>query len=56
MHNLKEIVCEGITDKCLCALRFRNKKEKAFHQTTYCEDHYKKCEFYQMLMEKYQDE
>lgn len=56
MHNTKEIVCEGLTDKCLCVLLHRSKKEKSFHQHVYCEKEYKKCEFYQMLAEKYSDD
>lgn len=56
MHNTKEIVCEGLTDKCLCVLLFRSKKEKAFHQRTYCEKECGKCEFHLMLQQKYEDE
>ena len=56
MHNDKEIVCEGITDKCKSALHFRGKRDKLFHQTTYCEKQYKKCEYYIMLMDKYKDD
>ena len=56
MHNLKEIVCEGLTDKCLCVLLHRSRKEKLYHQHAYCETKYEQCEYYRMLVHKYPEE
>ena len=56
MHNEKEIVCEGITDKCMSAVHFLSKREKLLYQKTYCEKRYQQCEYYRMLMEKYKDD
>lgn len=44
-------------DKCMHIMRFRRRSDKAFQMTTYCEKHYKKCEYYRFLMcEKYEEE
>ena len=56
-HNEREIRCEGIMDDCSHAIVFKGRGKKAYFQHTYCEDQYRACEYYRMLMhEKYPDE
>lgn len=45
-HNEQEIVCEGMIDGCRSCLRFRETAGKKFHQETYCEKEYKRCEMF----------
>lgn len=45
-HNDGEIVCEGLIEDCRCIMRFRQQEKKTFHQETFCEDQYKRCEMY----------
>ena len=52
-HN---IICEGITDGSTLILKFRKKKDYDIQIDVFCCEHYKKCEVYRMLMEKYEDE
>lgn len=63
MHNSKEIVCEGIItgqlnkgEGSLNVLAFVNQDMKGFYQQTFCENRYKRCPYYQMLMQKYDGE
>ena len=49
-HNEQEIVCEGIIDGCRSCLRFRETAGKKFHQETYCEKEYKRCEMFLSIM------
>lgn len=62
MHNAKEIVCEGIItghlnkgEGSLNVVAFVNQELKGFYQKSFCEENYKKCPYYQMLMQKYED-
>lgn len=43
-HGKQEIVCEGVIDKTQNMIRFNSEKEKRFHQETYCENNYQRCE------------
>lgn len=43
-HSQTEIVCEGLIDDCRSVMRFRSADGKTFHQKTYCEQEYKRCE------------
>ena len=45
-HNDREIVCEGLIDGCRSCMRFRKPGCKTFHQQTYCENQYKRCEMF----------
>ena len=45
-HNDSEIVCEGMIDGCRSCMRFRETTRKKFHQETYCEKEYTRCEMY----------
>ena len=45
-HGKREIVCEGLMDGCKTWIRFDEAEEKTWHQVTYCEHGFKKCEMY----------
>ena len=45
-HSEQEIVCEGMIEGCRSCLRFRETAGKKFHQDTYCEKEYKRCEMF----------
>lgn len=45
-HNNMEIHCEGLIDGCRNCTRFRKTANKIFHQKTFCENQYKRCEVY----------
>ena len=49
-HNDYQIVCEGLIDSCRSVMRFRNTAGKKFHQETYCEKEYERCEMYLSIM------
>ena len=52
----KRIICEGIVGRSTLALTFDRKKDYATQLGVFCCEHYKKCEVYRMLMEKYDEE
>ena len=52
----KRIICEGIVDKSTLALTYHRKKDFDTQLCVFCCEHYKKCEVYTMLMEKYDEE
>lgn len=52
----KRITCEGIIDGSSLNLIYRRKKDYETQITVFCCEHYKKCEVYRMLMEKYDEE
>lgn len=43
-HGNTEIVCEGLIDDCRSVMKFKSAEQKTFHQTTYCEGQYRRCE------------
>lgn len=46
-HGGREIVCEAIIPGAKCAVtRFVSEKAKSFHQNTYCEKCFNRCENY----------
>ena len=49
-HSDREIVCEGLIDRCRSCMRFRDPNDKSFQQETFCEKEYKRCEMYQSIM------
>jgi hypothetical protein len=52
----KRIVCEGLVDKSILALAFRKRNDYDTQLGVFCCEHYKKCEVYRMLMQKYEEE
>ena len=48
-HNDIEIMCEGLIDGCRSCMRFQEAEGKQFHQETYCENGYKRCEMFQSI-------
>lgn len=56
-HSPSEIRCEGVMDGTSMSINFARTKRKAWYEQTYCEDNYRMCEVYQLLMEhKYSDD
>lgn len=45
-HGETEIKCEGMIEGTSCRISFMNKDGKKFHQETYCENQFKRCEMY----------
>ena len=56
VEKQKRINCEGIVDRCTLALTFDRKKDYKLQLNVFCCEHYKKCEIYNMLMEKYEED
>lgn len=63
MHSAKEIVCEGIVtgtlrkgEGSLNVVAFINQDVKQVYQQGFCEREYKKCPYYRMLMNKYEEQ
>lgn len=51
----RKVSCEGITDDCTISLNFFTRDKKRLHCGIFCNEHYKNCEIYRMLEEKYED-
>ena len=49
-HGDQEIKCEGMIQGTCTKITFASKREKSFHQETYCENQYKRCEMYCSIM------
>lgn len=47
------ISCEGILEDSTLALIYQRKKDYEIQMDVFCCEHYKKCEVYTMLMDKY---
>ena len=45
-HSENEVVCEGLIDGCRSCMRWKKPGDKAFHQRTFCEKEYTRCEMY----------
>lgn len=52
----KRISCEGIVDDSTLALIYCRRKDYEKQLEVFCCEHYKKCEAYRMLMEKYEED
>ena len=52
----RRITCEGIIDDSSLALIYHNKNDYETQITVFCCEHYRKCEVYRLLMEKYPEE
>lgn len=50
------ITCEGLVDKSSISLTYLNKHDYEIQINVFCCEHYKKCEVYKLLMDKYQNE
>lgn len=46
-----KVTCEGIIDGSCITLTFQKRLDYKIHITTFCCEHYKKCEVYNMLMD-----
>lgn len=49
------ITCEGILEGSDLALQYRKKQDFRIQMEVFCCRHYRRCEVYGMLMEKYGD-
>ena len=49
------ITCEGILEGSSLALIYGNRQDFRIQMDVFCCQHYKKCEVYRMLMEKYEE-
>lgn len=50
------IVCEGFGDARYLKQVYRTKAQYNLQISVFCCEHYKKCEVYKLLMEKYDEE
>ena len=49
-HGKNEILCEGIVPGSRSCVMWRNANEREFHERTYCENQYRRCEQYCSIM------
>lgn len=49
--QLYRITCEGIIEKSALILNYQRKADFLIQLETFCCEHYKRCEVYQMLMD-----
>lgn len=54
--NVHRIVCEGLVDNSTLVLNYRYKKDFTIQIETFCCEYFDRCEVYQMLMKKYEEE
>ena len=52
----RRITCEGLVDKSSIALIYLTRGDYDTQLLVFCCEHYKKCEIYRMLMQKYEEE
>ncbi len=52
----KTVGCEGVTDDFFIRLVFKAEEKKEAHERIFCDERYKNCEIYRMLMEKYEED
>ena len=50
------ITCEGLVERSSLCLTYHSKNDFLIQFNTFCCEHYKKCEVYGILIEKYQEE
>lgn len=50
------IICEGFGDARYLKQMFHNKTQYETQISVFCCEHYKRCEIYRLLMEKYEEE
>ena len=51
----RRITCEGVIDDSILALVFHNRKDYETQMTVFCCAHYRNCEIYRLLLQKYPD-
>lgn len=49
------ISCEGLTDEMFIRLCFQTAKAKDTQMEVFCDNHYRKCEIYEILEKKYEE-
>lgn len=52
----RHITCEGLIDKSSITLNYLIRRDFNKQLEVFCCEHYKKCEIYRTLMEKYDEE
>ena len=52
----RRITCEGMIEDSSVALIYRKKSDYLTQIDVFCCEHYKKCEVYRILMEKYEED
>ena len=52
----RRITCEGLIDKSSIVLSYLTRNDYDTQLLVFCCEHYKKCEIYRLLMEKYYEE
>ena len=52
----RRITCEGIIDKSSIARIYLTRNDFDTQLLAFCCEHYKKCEVYRMLIQKYEEE
>lgn len=52
----RRITCEGIIEDSSLALIYHNKNDYETQINVFCCEHYRNCEVYRLLMDKYPDE
>lgn len=52
----KEIVCEGVGGGSTLKLCFQRKQDFLIQMETFCKEHYRNCEVFRAVMEKYQED
>lgn len=52
----KRINCEGLIEDSILALIYHRREDYETQINVFCCEHYKKCEVYRLLMEKYDEE
>lgn len=53
--DYRALTCEGITDDCICVIKFVSHEKKEQHRRIFCSRKYENCELYQMLEKKYEE-
>ena len=51
-----KIICEGIVDESRLTISFGRRDDYETQITVFCSEHYRKCELYRIIKEKYDDE
>jgi len=52
-NGSRRICCEGIVEESTISLTFTRKKDFELQRRVFCCEHFRKCEIYRLLMEKY---
>lgn len=52
----RRITCEGVIDDSSLALIYHNRRDYETQINTFCCKHFRKCEVYRLLMDKYKEE